>query len=217
MKIIERHEGVVFDLDGVITDTAHYHYLGWKKLADGLGIQFDEVENEKLKGVDRMASLEHILKLGDISIPEAQKVQLASEKNEYYQSYIKDITEKDILSGVIEVLDWLKSKNKKIAIASASQNANTIIEGLGLAKYFDHVANAALARSKPEPDIFLFAAYALDLPANKCVGFEDSVAGLKAIKSCSMYAVGVGEEYLATYADYLVPDMNHALPFLNSD
>lgn len=207
MKLLSEFDAVIFDLDGVITDTARYHYLGWKKLADELEVPFTEHENEQLKGVDRMSSLQYILDLGGLSLAEEQKQKLADKKNRYYQNYIRDITEDDILPGVVKTLEALKACNKKIALASASRNASSIINNLQLQNYFEYIADASLARSKPAPDIFLFAAYGLGVPAANCAGIEDSIAGLQSIKASSMYAVGVGADDLGKYADVVISDM----------
>lgn len=204
-KPLSEFPAVLFDLDGVITDTARFHYMGWKRLADDLGVPFTEVQNESLKGVDRMASLDYILKLGGLSDKTpAQKKALADQKNAYYQTLIKDISAADLLHGAMDLIEQLRSRDIRLAIASASQNAPAIIRGLGIDAYFDHVADARLARSKPASDIFLFAAYGVGIHPSECAGLEDSLAGLKAINDADMYSVAVGEGVLASHADTYV-------------
>lgn len=212
MKTLTEFKAAIFDLDGVITHTAAYHYNAWKKLADELNVPFDTTENEKLKGIDRMASLEHILQLGAIDITMAEKLEMAERKNQYYQHLIQELSANDILPGVCELLDYLKNHKIRIGLASASKNAHTILEALHLTDRFDYIANPALARSKPAPDIFLFSSYGLEVRPEVCVGFEDSIAGLKAIKAASMYAVSVGAPELAEYSDTHVRSLKECLP-----
>ncbi len=211
MDTLTRFKAAIFDLDGVITHTAAYHYKAWKKLADELGVAFDQTENEKLKGIDRMASLNHILKLGSVVCSETEKHAMADRKNSYYQEMIRELSTRDILPGVLELLDYLEAHQVRIGLASASKNAPTILDSLKLTDRFDYIANPALARSKPAPDIFLFSAYGLEVHPEVCVGFEDSVAGLKAIKDASMYAVSVGAEELARYSDVHVTSLEQCL------
>ena len=205
---LDNYDAVLFDLDGVITDTAKFHFHAWKKLADDLGISFTEEDNEQLKGVDRMASLDFILSLGNHpELSALEKHELAERKNAYYKKLIEDLNEQDILPGVTALLENLKSGAKKVGVASASQNATAIIERLGLSGYFDHIADARLARSKPAPDIFLFSAYGVGVHPTKCVGIEDSIAGLASIKACGMYAISVGLQELAKHSDLHLDDL----------
>lgn len=185
----------IFDLDGVITDTAEYHYLAWKQLGKDLGINFDREFNETLKGVSRIESLERILALEnkENNYTEEEKLDLATKKNEHYVSLINKITPKDILPGINELLDDLREKNIKIGLASASKNAVPVLTKLGLLDKFDYVAPASECKnSKPAPDIFLMAAKGLDINPENCVGIEDAEAGVEAINSANMYSVGVG-------------------------
>lgn len=207
MKRLSDFDGVLFDLGGVITDTAKYHFLGWKRLAKELAIPFSEADNEKLKGVDRMTSLEKLLAWGGKTASVDEKRKLAERKNSFYQESISLVTEADILPGVCELITRLRDRRQKISVASASQNAPALLKNLGLSHYFDHVADASLARSKPAPDIFLYAAYGVGLHPKHCVGIEDSIAGLKAIQSASMYAIGVGGSALGEVADRVVGDL----------
>ncbi|SHH50047.1 beta-phosphoglucomutase [Clostridium grantii] len=197
----------IFDLDGVITDTAEYHFLAWEKTAKILDIPFDRAFNENLKGVSRMESLEKILvngnKQNDLTYEE--KLKLAYDKNQYYVELIEQITEKDLLPGIEDLLKELKQKKIKIGLASASKNAITVIQGLKVGKYFDFIADAAICKnSKPAPDIFLMAAEGLGLEAKYCVGVEDAEAGIEAIKAAKMFSVGVGEPISMRKADMIV-------------
>jgi beta-phosphoglucomutase len=197
----------VFDLDGVITDTAEYHFLAWEKTANTLDIPFDRKFNENLKGVSRMESLEKILvngnKQNDLAYEE--KLRLANDKNQYYVELIKQVTENDLLPGIEELLKELKQKKIKIGLASASKNAMTVIEGLKVGKYFDFIADAAICKnSKPAPDIFLMAAEGLGIEPKYCVGVEDAEAGIEAINSANMFSVGVGELVSMRKADMIV-------------
>jgi len=211
MKPLADFEAVLFDLDGVITNTAQYHYQGWKRLADELGVPFNEKQNENLKGVDRMASLDYILNLGGIEKTLEERQALAKTKNDFYQQLIADVSEEDLLPGSLELLERLKSKGVRLGLASASQNAPALIEGLGLTALFDHIADARIARSKPAPDIFLFAAYGVGVHPRQCVGLEDSIAGLQSIKRCHMYAVSVGEYELSQHSDAHVRSLSASM------
>lgn len=180
-------QAVIFDLDGVITDSAKYHYQAWKMLADRLDIPFDEEYNEKLKGVSRMESLELILKNGDAceKFTAEEKAALADEKNEFYKELIHQITPADILPGMAEFLAELRAAGIRTAAASVSRNAPFILAQLGVTDSFDYVCDAAaVERAKPFPDIFLVAA--------QHVGAEDAEAGIRAINAAGMFSVGVG-------------------------
>jgi beta-phosphoglucomutase len=202
------HKAVIFDLDGVITDTAKYHYLAWKRMANQEGIEIDEHFNETLKGVDRMTSLERILALGTKIYTNEEKQRLADEKNEYYKELIKGMTAKDLLPGASATLKSLRETGVKIGLASVSKNAVTIIERLGISKFFDHVVDANhLVKGKPDPEIFLKAAKELDTKPEECIGVEDALVGIQAIKSAGMYAIGVGDPKVLNKADRVIPDL----------
>lgn len=205
------YEAAIFDLDGVITDTAPYHYKAWKKLADKLGISFTEEDNEQLKGVDRTESLERLLALGEKQYSEEDKLAMAAEKNRDYQQLIEQLTAKDILPGVMPLLDTLAERRIKLAIASASRNARTILTGLQLTGRFGYIADPTYARSKPAPDIFLYAAYGLQVHPTRCIAFEDSIAGLQAIKDASMFAVSVGSDDLRQYSQTHVHQLDELI------
>ncbi|MEJ6529842.1 beta-phosphoglucomutase [Exiguobacterium sp. USCH10] len=199
----------IFDLDGVITDSAEYHYLAWKALGEDLGIPFDRAFNETLKGVSRTESLERILRLGgrenDFSAEE--KELLATKKNEHYVSLISKITAADILPGIEMFLKELKEAGYKIGMASASKNAQMVTSQLGLLEVFDHIVDAAtVIHSKPHPEVFLKAAEALRVDPKECVGIEDAVAGITAIHEAGMFAVGIGDPHVLTEADVVFED-----------
>lgn len=192
-------KGFVFDLDGVITDTAKYHYIAWKELAAEIGIEIDLKFNEQLKGISRMDSLERILTLGNKNdaYTEVEKEALATKKNTHYVQLLQSLTPDDLLPGVKTFLDEAKAKNIPCAIASASKNAPFILDKLGVMQDFDTIVDpATLKKGKPDPEIFIQAALALGIEPAEAVGFEDAQAGIDGIKAASMYAVGVysGEE-----------------------
>ncbi|RJO98259.1 beta-phosphoglucomutase [Exiguobacterium sp. RIT452] len=200
-------EAVIFDLDGVITDTAEYHYLAWKQLGEELNIPFDRDFNETLKGVSRTDSLERILTLGgkQDAFTEQEKNALATKKNDHYVTLIQHISEQDLLPGIIAFLDEIRAAGLKIGMASASKNALSVVEALGVRHYFDDIVDAAtVAQSKPHPEVFLRAAEALGVEPARCIGVEDAAAGITAIHAAGMYAVGVGPETTLHEADYRV-------------
>ncbi len=200
-------KAVVFDLDGVITDSAEYHFEAWKKIADELNIPFDRNYNEKLKGVSRLESLNLILDNGPgrDSMSDKEKEKITERKNEIYRELIKKITPDDLLPGVLDCLKSCRGEGLKIALASVSKNAPFIIDRLNVAQYFDHIADAAkIKRSKPYPDIFLDCVNALGLKSAECVGVEDASAGIEAIKAAGMKAVGVGDPVSMHDADVIL-------------
>lgn len=201
-------KAVVFDLDGVLTDSAKYHYQAWKMLADKLGIPFDEEYNEKLKGVSRMESLELILQNGNAQdkYTQEEKVAMATEKNEFYKQLLHQITPEDVLPGIHDFLEQLKAAGIKTAVASVSHNAPFILERLELDKYFDYICDAAqVPRAKPFPDIFLSAAQNLGVDPANCIGVEDAQAGIQAINAAGMMSVGVGTESQMQEAKLILP------------
>ncbi|TWT27275.1 beta-phosphoglucomutase [Planomicrobium sp. CPCC 101110] len=192
---MKKLDAVVFDLDGVITDTAHFHFLAWKKLAEELGIPFDEAFNEKLKGISRMDSLDLILHNGNQQdrFTDQEKEEMADRKNRHYQELLKKLGPDDILPGILELIAEIKGEGLPIAIASVSKNAQTVLEALDLETAFDYVVDAATVRnSKPDPEIFLTACEKLGALPEHSIGIEDALAGIAAIKAGGMFAVGVG-------------------------
>jgi beta-phosphoglucomutase len=196
----------IFDLDGVITDTAEYHYLAWKTLGEELGIPFTREFNEELKGVSRMDSLEKILSLGNrenhFSLEE--KEALATKKNEHYVRLIENISPDDILPGIKELISEIKENGYRLGLASVSKNAFTVMNSLGLKGEFDVIVDAAtIVKGKPDPEIFLTAAKLLDVDPSACIGIEDAAAGVDSIKDAGMFAVGVGSEESLAKADII--------------
>ncbi|WP_068783608.1 beta-phosphoglucomutase [Paenibacillus phocaensis] len=201
---------MIFDLDGVITDTAKYHYEAWKLLADELGCPFDRKFNEQLKGIDRMASLEKILSQlpdGGKFYTMEQKQEWAARKNENYQLLIKRVDESDILPGILDLFRDLKQAGIPSGLASASRNARTLVRQLKVESYFDVIVDpASVAHGKPAPDIFLKAAEEMGVDPRYCVGVEDAEAGIRAIQSAGMFAVGVGDADALSAADFIVAE-----------
>jgi beta-phosphoglucomutase len=207
-KMRMKVQAVVFDLDGVITDTAAFHYRGWKRLADELGIHFDETINERLRGIDRMASFEVILERSPRTYSPEEKTHHANRKNEYYRQLLEEITPADILPGVMDFLGELKRRHIKTALASASKNASFVLQRLQLEHHFDYVADAAkVARGKPDPEVFLVCAAELGIPPAACIGVEDAAAGIQSILGAGMYAVGVGRPETVRGAHLLLKDL----------
>jgi len=203
-----RFEAVIFDLDGVITDTAHYHYLAWKRLADSIGAPFDAAFNEQLKGVDRMGSLELILARAPRAYTQADKLALADAKNRHYQELIATMTPADLLPGALRALEEVRAAGLKIGLASVSKNAFAVLERLRIRDRFDDVVDAATIRnSKPHPEIFLTAAAHLGVAPAACLGVEDAAAGVASIKDAGMFAVGVGDAQVLARADRVIPSL----------
>ncbi|MCL2253378.1 MAG: beta-phosphoglucomutase [Lachnospiraceae bacterium] len=191
---MKKIKGFIFDLDGVLTDTAHYHFLAWKRLSEQWGFTFSEHDNERLKGVDRIKSLEIILEINSKQNEFSAKeiLRLANQKNEHYQQLIEMITPQDVLEGVSDFLLKSRSAEIRCAVASASKNAMRVLELLNLSNQFDFIADAsAIKHPKPHPEIFLTCAQQLKLLPCECVGFEDAQAGIKSIHAAGMYSVGI--------------------------
>lgn len=187
-------KALIFDLDGVLTDTAKYHYLAWKKLADELGYYFDEDINELLKGVSRINSFEIILEKNNATNKYTleEKETLANKKNEYYKEMIEQLTHDDILDGIVPFISEARENGVKCAVASISKNAQRVLELLEISNLFDYIADAALVKKpKPDPEIFLTCANALGFEPNECIGIEDAQAGIESIKGAGMLAVGI--------------------------
>lgn len=197
-------KAIIFDLDGVITNTEDNHYKAWKALTDRLGLSFDSVFNENLKGISRMKSLEMILDYNNVSdkFSEEEKEELCKQKNELYVQSIETLSPADILPGINTLIDDAKEQGIKLAVASVSKNARRVLEALQLYDRFDYVADAAkITRSKPHPDIFAVCAKELDVEPECCVGIEDSQAGIEAIYSAGMRSVGVGVTVVSRHPD----------------
>ena len=199
----------IFDLDGVIVDTAKYHYLAWKRLTDQLGIHFTAEDNERLKGVSRMASLEIILEIGNRNIDESLKLEYATLKNNWYIDYISKMTPADILPGCLEFIQELRNADIRTAIGSASKNTPMILERVGILNLFDAVADGnVVSRAKPDPEVFNKAAEMLRVKPVNCVVFEDAVAGVQAALNAGMVCIGIGSPRILTEAHFVVPGLN---------
>jgi beta-phosphoglucomutase len=201
-------KGLIFDLDGVIVTTEHNHFIAWKRTADQLGISFTEKENELLKGMSRIDSLRIILEIGKKSISQEQIEALLVEKNKFYRDSITGLTRKDLLPGVLNLLQVAKEHNIPMAIGSSSKNASFIIELLDLDEYFVTIIDGnKVSYPKPHPEVFLNAARELELDPSECIVFEDAESGIQAAKAGGFYAIGVGNPNIALLADLYLNDL----------
>jgi beta-phosphoglucomutase len=198
-------EACIFDLDGVIVDTAKYHYIAWKEIARELKFDFTEHDNERLKGVSRMRSLDILLEIGGLSLDDNTRLALADKKNRNYVSYIEKMTSSEILPGVLSFLKEIKAQGIKTAIGSASKNTPLILERIGLQQYFDEVIDGnKTSKAKPDPEVFLLAALGLKIKPEKCVVFEDAEAGIDAALAAGMRAIGVGSRHVLHRAQLVI-------------
>ena len=196
----------IFDLDGVIVDTAKYHFQAWRRLANELGFDFDAHANEGLKGVGRMESLEIILDWGNIQLSQEEKQAWADRKNGWYQGLIRKMNASEILPGAMEFLEEVKGLGKHIALGSSSKNARTILDYIGLGDYFDVVIDGnSITRTKPDPQVFLLCAEGLNQTPASCVVFEDAQSGVDAAIAGGFYAVGVGKPESLGHAHLVIP------------
>ncbi|MCH8538167.1 MAG: beta-phosphoglucomutase [Alkalimonas sp.] len=199
-------QAIIFDLDGVLTDTALYHFRAWKALADKLGVSFTEQDNEQLKGVDRLNSLRWIAEKGGLVLSADEEDRLMAQKNAHYLQLIQHMNQADLYPGVQPLFAAIKAKGWKIGLASASKNAAFVVDRLGVAADFDFVADAnQVKNSKPDPEVFLLAAAGLEVAPGHCIGVEDAVAGIEAICAAGMRPVGIGEPALLAQASLVVP------------
>lgn len=195
--------GIIFDLDGVIVSTDYYHYLSWKTIADQLNIEFSETDNEKLRGVSRMDSLDIILERSVAEYTTDEKQQLANQKNSIYQKYLHQLSTEDLSIEVKETLIELKKHHIKLAIGSSSKNTMLILEKLGLETFFDAVVDGNMIDySKPHPQVFMLAALKLNLNSKQCLVVEDAVAGCISAKSASMKVAAIASAFGTPFADY---------------
>jgi len=200
----------IFDLDGVIVDTARYHFLAWKRLAEQLGINFTKADNERLKGVSRMESLDIILELGQLYPDEITKNEYAARKNEWYVEYISRMTPNEILPGSKELLEELRAKGIKLALGSASKNTPLIMDRIGLKDHFDAIIDGnIISIAKPAPDIFLAASKAIGVEPPCCIVFEDAEAGVEAAINAGMRVVGIGNPQVLKRANLVVPNLKN--------
>lgn len=211
------HKGFIFDLDGVIVDTAKFHYLAWRKLANNFGFDITEDQNEQLKGISRLRSLEIILEWGKVNLSQDEFMEQMALKNDNYLSYIASMTKKDLLPGVSNLIDYLSENNIPFALGSASKNARIILEKTGLIQKFDAVVDGNdVTIAKPNPEVFLIAASKLKIKPGNCIVFEDSVAGIQAANAAEMISVGIGEKDILNEADFVFSDFNEIkIDFIN--
>lgn len=203
----------LFDLDGVIVDTARYHFIAWKALAKELGFEFTEKDNERLKGVSRMRSMDILLEIGGIEFPQEKKQELATRKNEHYRSFITQMKPDEILPGSTEFIKELKEHKIKIALGSASKNAMTILDRLQLTDWFDAVIDGTkVSNAKPDPEVFLKGAEELNVLPGECVVFEDAEAGVEAALAGGMKCVGIGNPEILGNAHLVVSGL-HEMSF----
>jgi beta-phosphoglucomutase len=197
----------IFDLDGVITDTAEYHYRGWKRLADEEGLPFSREDNEHLRGIPRRESLMLILK--DHVYPETKILEMMERKNSYYLEFIKEISPRDLLPGARELLEEIHMAGLKNALGSASRNAGEVLDRLGIRFLFDAISDGhSVERQKPAPDLFLHAAGQLDLPPEECVVVEDAAAGIEAARAGGFRSIGLGPRERVGAADAVFPNLS---------
>lgn len=198
----------LFDLDGVLVDTAKYHYIAWKRLAGELGFEFTEQDNERLKGVSRMASLDILLEVGGVTLGEGAKLALAEKKNAWYVEYISNMDESEILPGALEFIQALKDRGIKVALGSASKNAMLILNNTGLTPYFDAIIDGTkTAQAKPDPEVFTMGAHELGVQPEACVVFEDAEAGIEAATRAGMRSVGIGSPETLRRANIVLPSL----------
>ena len=201
------NKGFIFDLDGVIVDTAKYHYLAWKHLADELGIPFTPEQNEQFKGVSRKRCLEILLGWGDLKVPQSQFDAWLAEKNEDYLRYIDKMTEDEILPDVPRVLNFLRQHKVPMGLGSASKNARPILKKVGLIAYFNTIVDGTqVSKAKPDPEVFMIAARDLNLAPENCIVLEDAIAGIEAANIAGMTSVGIGDRETLSEARYVFKD-----------
>jgi len=215
-QILNLITACIFDLDGVIVDTAHYHFLAWRKLAREFGYELTPTDNERLKGVSRMTSLEIVLQLGGVTASQHEKELMANKKNTWFNDYIERMAPEEIFPGVKQLLRDLRSKGLKVGLASSSKNAKTVIQVLHIQNEFDVIVDGTMiTHSKPHPEIFLLAAQKLNVKPEECLVFEDAEAGVEAALAAGMKCVGVGNaqqldaahEVVAKTADFKITEL----------
>lgn len=201
----------LFDLDGVLVDTAKYHFTAWQQLAHSLGVEFTHHDNENLKGVSRMESLEYILNKGNVQLTEAEKLELADKKNGWYLASIESINQNELLDGSLELLKILNENNIKVSLGSASKSGEMVLEKLGILPYFQAVVDGNhFSKSKPDPEVFLKGASLLGVDPKDCIVFEDSQSGLQAASAGGMKSIGIGTpDSLGEFTTIVVPSLAH--------
>lgn len=197
----------IFDLDGVIVDTAKYHFLAWRNLAESLGFEFTEEHNELLKGVSRVRSLEILLDIGKVELTDEEKQKFLVQKNTEYLGYVNEMTADEILPGINDLLDYLDTNNIKYALGSASKNAPLILEKVGLIDRFTAIVDGNdVSKAKPDPEVFLIGAQKLHMQPENCIVVEDAIAGVEAANAANMVSIGIGDAELLCEANYVLAD-----------
>lgn len=200
-------KGFIFDLDGVIVDTAKYHYLAWKNLANSLGFEFTPEHNERFKGVSRVRSLDILLEIGNYTATQAQKEHWLVQKNEEYLAYIEKMDAKEILPDVPRVLTYIAAQQQGIALGSASKNARPILERVALLSQFHAIVDGNdVTTAKPDPEVFLLGAQQLEIAPQNCIVFEDSIAGIEAANAAGMISIGIGDAKTLHKANHIFTD-----------
>ncbi len=198
----------IFDLDGVLVDTAKYHFIAWKRLANDLGVDFTEHDNEQLKGLSRDASLDYILSKTSIKATASEREVWKERKNNWYLELVNQMPEDEVLPNCKELLSDLKSNNIKIALGSASKNAKLILDRVNITKYFDAIIDGTkTSKSKPDPEVFLLGAKEINCLPSECIVFEDAISGIRAAKSGGFFSIGIGDKEVLTEADVVKPDL----------
>jgi beta-phosphoglucomutase len=214
MVVSDRNTGRIlkaclFDLDGVIVDTAKYHFLAWREIAGELGFTFAEHDNERLKGVSRMRSLDILLEIGGVSLGDADKMLLAEKKNSRYLQYVMALNPSDVLPGASAFACECRNAGLAVGLASASRNAGIILSRLGISKLFDAIVDGSkVVKAKPDPAVFLVAAEELGVPPDGCAVFEDAAAGIEAAERAGMFAVGLGDPRILQQADFVASGLD---------
>ncbi|GHA29508.1 beta-phosphoglucomutase [Salinimicrobium marinum] len=203
----QQSKGIIFDLDGVIVDTAKFHFLAWRKMSNNLGFDITQEQNEDLKGVSRVLSLQRILKWGNKTVSEEDFQRLMTEKNEDYLSQISSMSENDLLPGMGKILDYLTQNNIPFALGSASKNARPILKSLKIYDRFAAIVDGNdVTKAKPDPEVFLIAAEKLNMKPEDCIVFEDALAGIEAANTARMISIGIGDKNVLQDADYNFAD-----------
>ena len=211
-------KALIFDLDGVIVDTAKYHFIAWKNIAKQVGFELSPMQNQSLKGISRVESLERILKWANVTLSKAEKNDLLHQKNEEYLLLISNMGADEIMPGVVSVLQYAQKENIPVALGSASKNATRILQKLGLNPYFSAIVDGNhVSKSKPDPEVFLRAAHLLKQIPEHCMVFEDAAAGIQAAKTAGMITIGMGGEKEVNTADYTFTSMEEVTAFLISN
>lgn len=198
----------IFDLDGVLVDTAKYHFIAWKRLAGDLGVDFTEHDNEQLKGLSRDASLDYILNKGNITASASEREIWKEQKNNWYLELVRTMPQEEVLPNCKELLQDLKNNQIKIALGSASKNAKLILDRVNITHYFDAIIDGTVtSKSKPDPEVFLLGAKAMNCSISDCMVFEDALNGVRAAKTGGFFTVGIGEEKVLAEANIVLPDL----------